>query len=171
MADTYVLVHGAWHTGAELEAVAENIRKGGHTVHCPTAKGNRPGDDRATVGLNDAIQSIADYIQSNNLKDIRLVGQSYGGMLISGVADRMPERIKRLVYMNAFVPMPGESLNDLVPPMAVCLLKRIEVVPKEYLLIVRSDLTSSHKLQGISKTLRIKVRLQIERITEVENGR
>lgn len=119
MGDTYVLVHGAWHTGAELEAVASNIRKGGHTVHCPTAKGNRVGDDRSKIGLNDAVQSIVDFIQTNNLNDIRLVGHSYGGMLISGVADRMPERIKRLVYLSAFVPLTGESLNDLVPPMYV----------------------------------------------------
>ncbi len=55
MGDTYVLVHGAWHTGAELEAVASNIRKGDHTVHCPTAKGNRVGDDRSKIGLNDAV--------------------------------------------------------------------------------------------------------------------
>jgi pimeloyl-ACP methyl ester carboxylesterase len=119
MADTYVLVHGAWHTGQELEAVATHLRNGGHKVFCPTAAGNRPGDDRSKIGLNDAIQSITDYLQSNDLKDVRLVGHSYGGMLISGVADRMPERIRRLVYMNAFVPLNGESLNDLVPPMYV----------------------------------------------------
>ena len=47
MSDTYVLVHGAWHTGAELEPAAAHIRKFGHTVHCPTLTGNRPDDDRS----------------------------------------------------------------------------------------------------------------------------
>ena len=56
------------------------------------------------------------YIEANDLRDIRLVGHSYGGMLISGVADRLTDRIKRLVYVNAFVPLDGECLNDMVPP-------------------------------------------------------
>src|SRR5271154_7194367 len=102
MADTYVLVHGAWHTGAELAAVANHMRKQGHTVHCPTIAGNRSGDDRSRVGLEDAISSIAQYIEMNELSDIRLCGHSYGGMIISGIAARMPQRLARLIYNNAF---------------------------------------------------------------------
>ena len=51
MADIYVLVHGAWHTGAEMEAVAGHLRKGGHVVHCPTVAGNNKDDDRSATGL------------------------------------------------------------------------------------------------------------------------
>ncbi|MBX3608777.1 MAG: alpha/beta hydrolase [Hydrogenophaga sp.] len=116
MSDTYVLVHGAWHTGAELEAVAAHLRNAGHTVHCPTLAGNRPGDDRATTGLGDAVDSLVDFIESNDLKQVRLAGHSYGGMVISGAAQRVLPRLSRLVYVNAFVPQPGECLNDLVPP-------------------------------------------------------
>ena len=116
MADLYVLVHGAWHTGAEMEAVAAHLRKDGHHVHCPTIAGNNAGDDRSKVGLEEAIASIANYIESKDLQNVRLVGHSYGGMIISGVADRLADRIKRLVYINAFVPLNGECLNDMVPP-------------------------------------------------------
>ncbi|MBN3845904.1 MULTISPECIES: alpha/beta hydrolase [Burkholderiaceae] len=116
MADTYLLVHGAWHTGAEFEAVADAIRAAGCTVHCPTLAGNRPGDDRATTGLADAIDSLVHFIEDNELFDITLVGHSYAGMVISGVADRLTERLRRIVYVNAFVPLDGECLNDLVPP-------------------------------------------------------
>lgn len=116
MSDTYVLVHGAWHTGHELEAVAGHIRAAGHHVHCPTVAGNHKNDDRAKIGLEDAIASIAHYLESHNLHDVRLVGHSYGGMVISGVADRAAARIRRLVYVNAFVPLDGECLNDMVPP-------------------------------------------------------
>ena len=125
MSDTYVLVHGAWHTGAELEATAEHIRKHGHNVHCPTLAGNRAGDDRSRVGLEDAAQSVCDYLRQHDLKHVRLAGHSYGGMVISRVADLMPERITRLIYVNAFVPNPGESLNDLVPPHYVGLFDQI----------------------------------------------
>lgn len=116
MADNYVLVHGAWHTGAELEPLAEAIRREGHSVHCPTVAGNRPGDDRSRTGLDDAIASIVDYLAEHDLRQVRLVGHSYGGMVISGVADRATDRLQRLVYVNAFVPLDGQCLNDLVPP-------------------------------------------------------
>jgi pimeloyl-ACP methyl ester carboxylesterase len=115
--DTYVLIHGAWHTGQELEAAAHRMREAGHHVHCPTVAGNRKNDDRAKVGLEDAIASITQYLDAHDLKEVRLVGHSYGGMVISGVADRMGHRLKRLVYVNAFVPLNGESLNDMVPPI------------------------------------------------------
>ena len=109
---TYVLVHDAWHTGEALEPAASLIREAGHRVDTPTVAGNRPGDSK-TVGLEAAIQSIADYLCENNLKDIVLLGHGYGGMIITGVADRVPERVRRLVYWNAFVPNNGQSLNDM----------------------------------------------------------
>ena len=121
---TYVLVHGAWHTGAELEATAAPIRAAGHEVHCPTIAGNRPGDAK-TVGLAQAIQSIVDFLEENDLSDVILMGHSYGGIIITGVADRTPERIRRLIYWNAFVPNDGESLNDMAPSFYVELLGRI----------------------------------------------
>lgn len=116
MSDTYVLVHGAWHTGAEMEATAAHLRQAGHTVHCPTLAGNRSGDDRSRIGLADAIDSLVQFIESQDLREVRLVGHSYGGMVISGAAQRVAPRLKRLVYVNAFVPQPGECLNDMVPP-------------------------------------------------------
>lgn len=112
---TYVLVHGAWHTGELFEQVAAPIRAAGHTVHLPTVAGNRPGDAKST-GLAEAIASIVDYLAANDLSDVVLLGHSYGGMIITGVADAVPERIRRLIYWNAFVPNDGECLNDMVPP-------------------------------------------------------
>lgn len=100
------------------------IRAAGHEALTPTIKGNRPGDAK-TVGLEEAIQSIVDYFVENNLSDVILAGHSYGGMVITGVADRVPERIRRLVYWNAFVPNNGESLNDMVPPHYVAMFDAI----------------------------------------------
>ena len=114
----YVLVHGAWHTGEELEPVAQSIRAAGHNVFTPTAMGNRAGDSKA-VGLAEAIQSIVDYLVENSLREIVLVGHSYGGMIITGLADIMPDRMRRLVYWNAFVPNNGESVTDMVPQQHV----------------------------------------------------
>jgi pimeloyl-ACP methyl ester carboxylesterase len=121
---TYVLVHGAWHTGVELEPTAAPIRAAGHEVHTPTLAGNRPGDKK-TVGLADAIKSLVDFLTEKDLKDVVLLGHSYGGMAITGAADQVPQRIRRLIYWNAFVPNNGESLNDMVPPPYVALFDAI----------------------------------------------
>jgi len=77
--------------------------------------------------LAEAIQSIVDFLVLNELKDLVLVGHSYGGMVITGVADRVPNRIRRLVYWNAFVPNDGESLNDMLPPQYVELSEHIAI--------------------------------------------
>jgi pimeloyl-ACP methyl ester carboxylesterase len=121
---TYILVHGAWHTGDQLQDVADTIRAKGHTVHTPTIAGNRPGDSKE-IGLDEAVKSIVDYINENDLSDFVILGHSYGGMIISKVADTMPEKIRRLIYWNAFVPNDGECLNDLVPPMYVGMFEQI----------------------------------------------
>ena len=112
---TYVLVHGAWHRGKDLESVAEHIETAGHKAFTPTIKGNRPDDPR-NVGLAEAIQSILDYLVRHDLKDLILVGHSYGGMVATGVADRVPGRIRHLIYLDAFVPGKGQSLLDLRGP-------------------------------------------------------
>src|SRR5262249_57031925 len=125
---TFVLVHGAWHTGTELEPVAASLRAAGHTAFTPTIKGNRPGDPR-TVGLAEAIDSIVDDVVEKDLTNIILVGHSYGGMIITGVADRVPDRIRRLVYLDAFVPKHRDSLNDMLPPEYVALFHAIATGP------------------------------------------
>jgi pimeloyl-ACP methyl ester carboxylesterase len=92
--------------------VAHGQRAGAHCVFhsgCrpssspPTVAGNRP-DDAKTVGLDDAIKSIVDYVADNEPIDVILLGHGYGGMFITGVADRVPARVHCLVYWNAFVP-------------------------------------------------------------------
>ena len=123
--DTYVLVHGAWHTGDLLKEVANTIESEGHKVYTPTLAGNNPQDDKS-VGLNDAIQSLVSYFETNDIRECILIGHSYGGMVITGAFDKLgTERIKRLVYWNAFVPNPGECLNDMVPPNYVGLFDAI----------------------------------------------
>ncbi len=110
----YVIVHGAWHTGNEFEDTAVPLRLAGHEVHLPTLAGNRPGD-RKDTDLETAIASLIEYLDTQQLEDFVLVGHSYGGMIITAIADRMPTRVRRLVYWNAFVPHDGQALIDLVP--------------------------------------------------------
>lgn len=122
---TYVLVHGAWHTGELLADTAAPIRAAGHDVHTPTLAGNNPGDSKS-VGLDDAIASVVGYFESHSVSDAVLVGHSYGGMVITGACDRLDAgRVRRLVYWNAFVPMDGEALNDMIPEQFVELFSQL----------------------------------------------
>ena len=122
---SFVLVHGAWHTGQLFEATADPIRAQGHKVYLPTLAGNQPDQKKDGVGLEEAVQSMLDYFESETIDKAVLVGHSYAGMIITALADRIPEKIDRLVYWNAFVPNDGEALNDMVPPHYVELFDQL----------------------------------------------
>jgi len=110
----FVLVHGAWHTGEHWHEVAEALRHAGHEVYCPTVAGHGVGV-RKDVNHAQCSQSIVDYIVDNDLRDFVLLGHSYGGTIISKVVESVADRVRRLVYWNAFVLKDGECLLDNVP--------------------------------------------------------
>ena len=109
---TYVLVHGAWGGGWAWRDVADRLRARGHEAYRPTLTGLGERRHLATedVGLDTHIEDVVNLLVFEQLHDVVLVGHSYGGMVISGVADRVPERIAYRIYIDAFVPEDGESL-------------------------------------------------------------
>ncbi|TSD94241.1 alpha/beta hydrolase [Skermania sp. ID1734] len=112
---TYVLVHGSWHDGTLWNPVAEALSSNGHAVHTPTVAGHGNGVDKH-VDHNDCVQSIVDYFETHDITDAILLGHSFGGTVIARVSEEIPDRIRRLVFWNAFVPQRGNSLLDEVPP-------------------------------------------------------
>jgi pimeloyl-ACP methyl ester carboxylesterase len=112
---TYVLVHGAWGGSFGWRKVRPLLQQAGHQVFTPslTGLGERSHLARPEVNLSTNIQDVYNAIWYEDLSDIILVGHSYGGMVVTGVADRMPERIQHLVYLDAFVPADGQSLFDM----------------------------------------------------------
>ncbi len=115
---TFVLVHGAFEAGWYWRPVASVLRAGGHEVFTPslTGLGERQHLMSPTIDLDTHIADILGVIVSEELNDIVLAGHSYGGMVISGAADRAGGRIKSLVYLDAFVPEDGEAVFDIVLP-------------------------------------------------------
>ena len=125
---TYVLVHGGnmstdtWnrlsgtntyppggHLGTHIwDGTVSYLKAHGHRVFAPTLK------DEFTSSLTEHIEQVCGLILENDLMEIILVGHSYGGFVITGVADRLPERIRNLVYLDSGLPDPGESLMDLL---------------------------------------------------------
>jgi pimeloyl-ACP methyl ester carboxylesterase len=110
---TIVIVHGAWGGAWAFKRVEAMLREKGFQVYRPqlTGQGDRVHLARPDIGLNTHIEDVVNTILYEDLHDIILVGHSYGGMVITGVADRVPDRIKRLVYLDAMVPNDGESVS------------------------------------------------------------
>ncbi|UHA73207.1 alpha/beta hydrolase [Paenibacillus sp. 481] len=111
----FVLVHGAWGDGSYWHKTAEALRRAGHQVYTPTLPGHGT-DPHKNVTHANYVDAVVDYITQRNLHNIVLVGHSFGGTVISKVAERIPDRIKRLVFMNAFVLANGESAADDIGP-------------------------------------------------------
>jgi len=122
---TFVLVHGGWHGGWCWQKVIPFLEAAGHEVYAPTLTGlaERVSELSPDVGLDTHIQDIVGLLQEQNLHGVILVGHSYGGMVITGVVDAVPERIAHLVYLDTFVPRDGESMAD-ISPIVIHLLRK-----------------------------------------------
>ena len=114
----FVLVHGAYHGGWCYARVAGRLRARGQDVHTPTLTGlgERAHLADRPINLSTHIQDIVAAILGEDLNDVILCGHSYGGMVITGVAGQIAERIGTLVYLDAAVPEDGQSIVDLFAP-------------------------------------------------------
>ncbi len=113
---TYVLVHGAWHGGWCWKKVKPLLQAAGREVYTPTLTGlgERAHLLSRQVGLDTHVQDVVGVLEWEDLQDVVLVGHSYGGMVIAGVADRVAERLAHLVYLDSAVPSDGQALLDCV---------------------------------------------------------
>jgi pimeloyl-ACP methyl ester carboxylesterase len=117
MRHTFILVHGAWHGGWCWRRVADRLRVAEHAVHTPTLTGlgERSHLIAPSVGLTTHIIDIVNVIAWEELDNIVLCGHSYGGMVIAGVAERSFDKIRSIVFLDAFLPRDGDATLDLVP--------------------------------------------------------
>jgi pimeloyl-ACP methyl ester carboxylesterase len=114
----YVLCHGAWGGGWYWQPVRDMLTSYSHWAFTPTytGLGERVHLAHPDLDLDTCITDVVNVILYEQLHDVVLVGHSFGGMVITGVADRMPDRISHLVYVDAAVPDDGQSMADLVHP-------------------------------------------------------
>jgi pimeloyl-ACP methyl ester carboxylesterase len=113
----FVLVHGAWQTASTWDLVIPKLRAAGHEVWIPLLSGLENDARLLTpaIGLQTHIEDVIGALAQENLQDVTLVGHSYAGMIITGVAERALHRLNRLVYVDAFIPHDGQSALDLLP--------------------------------------------------------
>jgi pimeloyl-ACP methyl ester carboxylesterase len=151
-----LLVHGAWHGGWCYRRVENLLRANGHTVFTPTLTGlgDRSHLFRGDLDLDDHVADVLQLIYYEDLDDIVLVGHSYGGMVVSVVADRAPEKIRTLVYLDAFVPEEGkcqtyyipEELNDMCRASAATNNGGVSPIPAEAFQVNDADVDWVNRL-------------------------
>ncbi len=124
---TFVLVHGAWHGGWCWIRVAERLRAAGHRVFTPTQTGlaDRKHLLSKDITLDTFTKDVANVIEAEELTNIVLVGHSFGGLAISGVADVMPDRIRRLVYLDSLIVEGGKTPLDAFTPDIAAVRKKL----------------------------------------------
>lgn len=114
---TFLIVHGAWTGGWFWKKLRLLLQSEGHDVFTPTCTGvgERNHLGSREVDLDTHITDILNVLEFEDLHDVALIGHSYGGMVATGVADRAAERIRQVIYIDAFVPRNGESVQSLLP--------------------------------------------------------
>ncbi|MEX2035357.1 MAG: alpha/beta fold hydrolase [Xanthobacteraceae bacterium] len=115
MPHTFVLVHGAWHGGWCWRRVSDCLEQGGHKVFTPTLTGlgERSHLLRAGIDVSTHIADVVNVLKWERLSDVVLCGHSYGGLVVSGVAEQMAEKIGSIVFLDAFLPENGDSMAEL----------------------------------------------------------
>lgn len=108
---TYVIVHGAWGGAWQFKNTGKLLQEAGHTVYRPTMTGlgERHHLNNSSINLTTHITDVVNTILFENLEDVILVGHSYGGMVVTGVADSIPEKIKKVIYLDAIIPDENKS--------------------------------------------------------------
>jgi pimeloyl-ACP methyl ester carboxylesterase len=114
---TIVVAHGAWSSAWAWKKMRPLMRAAGHDLWTPsyTGMGERAHLANPAIDLDAHIQDVIAVLEIEDLRDIILLGHSYGGAVATGIADRARERIAKLVYLDAFVPQNGESVFDIQP--------------------------------------------------------
>lgn len=113
----FLLIHGSWHGAWCWDRLVPILKARGHEVWAPAliGLGERADEASPQTGLAAHVNQITEMIQANDLNDLTLVGHSYGGLVMVGVAERVANRISHLVYLDALVPDHGQSAFDLMP--------------------------------------------------------
>jgi len=115
MGKTFLLIHGTWHGGWAWDAVIRELSGKGHRAHAPTLAGHGPGVARQGITHQDCVASVVAYIDQQGLEDVILVGHSFGGTVVQKLAELLPGRIRRTVFLDALVLKDSERVFDILP--------------------------------------------------------
>jgi pimeloyl-ACP methyl ester carboxylesterase len=115
MSKTFVLCHGTWHGGWAWDEVIRCLSMRGHRACAPTLAGHGPGVELLGITHQDCVDSVAACIREHDFRDVVLVGHSFGGTVVQRVAAELPDRVARMIFLDALVLKDGERVFDILP--------------------------------------------------------
>ena len=121
MNKTFVMIHGSWHGGWAWQGVVRQLSKRGHRAEAPTLPGHGPGAIRLGITHQDCVRSVVSYIENQRLKEVVLVGHSFGGSVIQKVVEEIPSLVERTIFLDALIVEDGHCVFDELPPEYVAL--------------------------------------------------
>jgi pimeloyl-ACP methyl ester carboxylesterase len=125
MSKTFVLVHGSWHGGWAWDAVGRVLSSKGHYPHAPTLAGHGPNTNRVGITHKDCVDSVTAYIRKHKLKDIILVGHSFGGSVVQKVTEQLTDYIRSVVFVDALILADDQCVFDNLPSEYVAAFNRL----------------------------------------------
>jgi pimeloyl-ACP methyl ester carboxylesterase len=115
MSDTFVLIHGSRHGGWAWEGVVRHLSEKGHRAHTPTRPGHGRGALRQGITHQDCVSEVVAFVQRHGLEDLILVGHSFEGSVVQKVAEQLPDRIRRTVFLDALILEDNDCVFDNLP--------------------------------------------------------
>jgi pimeloyl-ACP methyl ester carboxylesterase len=147
MSKTFVLIHGSWHGGWAWNDVIRALSEKGHCACAPTLPGHGPGVMRRGVTHQDCVGAVVATMQQQGLQDVILVGHSFGGTVVQKVAEQLPDRVARTVFLDALILQDQESVFDILPADFVALLTDLASASSDDTTLIPWEIWRDHFIQ------------------------
>ena len=147
MSKTFVMIHGSWHGGWAWQEVVRHLSKKGHIAEAPTLPGHGPGATRLGIAHEDCVRAVVAYIQRHRLKNIVLVAHSFGGSIIQKVAEELPNRIERMVFLDALIVQHGHCVFDELPADYVALFNELAAASSDNTMLIPWEIWRDNFIQ------------------------
>ena len=153
MNETFVLIHGTWHGGWAWDAVIRELSGKGHRAYAPTLAGHGPGVARLGITHLDCVASVVAYIDQRGLEDVILVGHSFGGTVVQKVAEQVPDRIARIVFLDALVLEDNECVLDILPAEFAALVNDLAGASSDNTMLIPWEIWRDNLMQDAPESV------------------
>jgi pimeloyl-ACP methyl ester carboxylesterase len=153
MSKTFLLIHGSWHGGWAWKAVSGWLFDQGHVAHAPTLAGHGPGAKRLGITHRDCVTSVVSYFEQHRLEDVILVGHSFGGTVVQKVAEQLPDRIARIVFLDALILEDNECVLDILPTDFASLVNRLANASSDNTMLIPWELWRDNLIQDAPESV------------------
>lgn len=153
MSKTFVLIHGSWHGGWAWKAVVRRLSEKGYSAHAPTLAGHGPGVMRLGITHQNCVTSVVTYIQQHGLKNVILVGHSFGGSIVQKVAEEVSNRIARIVFLDALVLEDNECILDILPREFATLVNDLAGASSDNTMLIPWEIWRDNLIQDASESV------------------